>query len=169
MPTYAKDTDVTADKSRTEIERILERYGATSFMYGWATGKAVVGFEIKGKRYRLVLPLPDKDDPSFRITESGRRRTSKEQILAAWEQACRQRWRALALVIKADLEADESGIRHFEEAWRNELVLPNGMTVGEWISPQIEQVYQTGHMPSMLPGIDPPRLGNGDVIDGEVE
>ena len=32
-----------------------------------------------------------------------------------WEQACRQRWRALALVIKAKLEAIDAEISTFEE------------------------------------------------------
>ena len=48
MPTYAKDTEVPIDRSKSEIERILQRYGATAFMYGWNEGKAIIGFSLHG-------------------------------------------------------------------------------------------------------------------------
>jgi hypothetical protein len=32
---YAANTEVSAEKSRAEIETVLRRYGATGFMYGW--------------------------------------------------------------------------------------------------------------------------------------
>jgi hypothetical protein len=32
---YAQNTAVDSATSRAEIQRILARYGATSFMYGW--------------------------------------------------------------------------------------------------------------------------------------
>ncbi|WP_198651245.1 hypothetical protein [Salinicola sp. CPA57] len=68
----------------------------------------------------------------------------------AWEQACRQRWRALALVIKAKLEAVESGITMFEEEFLAHIVLPNGGTVGGWMLPQIKKSYDSGSMPPLL-------------------
>jgi hypothetical protein len=156
MPTYAKETSVSIDRSRSEIEQTLKRYGATAFMYGWATGRAVIGFEVAERRYRIDIPLPDRSD--FARTPSGRRRASSTSVNDAFEQASRQRWRAAALYIKAILEASESGIVAIEEALRNFLVLPDGRTVGEWISPQINTLYQTGKMPPMLPG------GNEDEI-----
>jgi len=97
VPTYAKDTAVTSDRSRSEIERTLTRYGATSFMYGW------------------------------------------------------EQERALALVIKAKLEAVESGITVFDDEFMAHIVLPDGSTVGDFMKPQIEQVYLTGQMPPLLP------------------
>ena len=63
----------------------------------------------------------------------------------AWEQACRQRWRALSLCIKAKLEACESGITTFEEEFLAQLVLPGGVTVAEKIMPSI----MSGKMPKM--------------------
>jgi hypothetical protein len=69
----------------------------------------------------------------------------------AYEQAERQRWRALALVIKAKLEAVESGITEFEREFMAHIVLPGGGTVGDWMLPQIEQAYSSGQMPAMLP------------------
>jgi hypothetical protein len=94
MPVYAKDTEVSADRSRQEIERTLVRYGASAFMYGWQEQVAVIGFEIKGRRYRIMLPLPNLAD--FRLTPTRQVRTKAAQT-NAYQQAERQRWRALAL------------------------------------------------------------------------
>lgn len=152
-PTYAKDTEVPADRSRGEIERTLERYGASAFMYGWDAGRAVIGFEISGRRYRIALPLPDKDDRAFTYTPATHTRRAPQAARAAYEQAVRQRWRALALWIKAVLEASEAGITTIQEALQPFTVLPGGRTVADWMAPQIERAYQTGQMPAMLPGL----------------
>jgi hypothetical protein len=148
MSQYAADTSVTPDRSRAEIERTLERYGATGFMYGWNGERAMLAFEMKGRRVQFAVPLPPK--ASFRITPTGRKRT-ESAAQTAYEQATRQRWRALALVIKAKLEAVESGITTFEDEFLAHILLPNGGTVGDWMKPQIEQVYLTGTMPPLLP------------------
>lgn len=41
---YAQNTEVSVEKSRAEIERTLQRYGATKFMYGSDTNRAVIAF-----------------------------------------------------------------------------------------------------------------------------
>jgi hypothetical protein len=148
MGTYAKSTTVSSGQSRAEIERTLERYGAGAFMYGWEGSKAVIGFEYDSRRYRIVLMLPDKE--GFSVTETGRLRSSSKAVQDAWEQACRQRWRALALWVKAVLEASEVGITTVDQALQPFILLPNGATVGEWMRPQIAQVYMTGTMPPLL-------------------
>ena len=150
MPTYSKDTKVTVDRSRAEIERTLQRYGASSFMYGWNEDAAVIAFEMAGRRIKFVLPLPDAGDPEFLRTPSGRRRT-QAQAEKEYEQAVRQRWRALALAIKAKLEMVESGITTLEQEFLAHIVLPSGQSVGEWLAPQVERAYTTGRMPALLP------------------
>jgi hypothetical protein len=67
-----------------------------------------------------------------------------------WEQACAERWRALALVIKAKLEAVQQGISTFEDEFLAQTVLPDGNTLSRWIQPQLTSVYATGHMPPLL-------------------
>ena len=148
MTKYAQNTDVPSDRSRAEIEKTLSRYGATSFMYGWQNDAAVVAFEMTGIRIKFHLPLPSKTE--FAETETGRER-AQTQVDKAYEQAVKQRWRALALVIKAKLEAVETGITQFQEEFMAHIVLPNGSTVGEFMVPQIASAYQTGKMPPMLP------------------
>ncbi|HKJ77256.1 MAG TPA: hypothetical protein VKA64_08625 [Gammaproteobacteria bacterium] len=150
MSRYAETTTVASEKSRAEIETTLRRYGADGFMYGWEAGRAAVAFQMEGRRVRFDLPMPDFDDPEFTQTPTGRER-SASQAEKAWEQACRQRWRALALVIKAKLEAVESGITEFEDEFLSHIVLPDGQTAGRWMRPQIERAYQTGQMPALLP------------------
>lgn len=150
MSRYAENTSVPSDKSRAEIDRTLSRYGATGFMYGWSDKNAVIAFEMKGRRVKFILPLPDKNSKEF--TETPRRGylRTPEQIETVYEQAVRQRWRALALVIKAKLEAVEAGITEFEEEFLAHIVLPNGSTIGQFMIPQIENVYRTGKMPPLL-------------------
>lgn len=53
-----------------------------------------------------------------------------------YEQAGRQRWRALALVIKAKLEAVGTGIVTFEEEFLAHIVLPSGRTVTQDVTPR---------------------------------
>lgn len=143
MPTYAAGTDVPSDKSRTEIEKTLARWGADSFAYMTNRESAQVAFEYEGKRIRFTLPLPDRASREFTLTPTGKTRaaTAAEQ---AYEQAVRQRWRALALVVKAKLEAVESGISTFEQEFYANVVLPGGRTVFEATAPQIERALQQG-------------------------
>lgn len=164
MPTnqYAERTEVPVERSKGEIERILTKYGADQFMYGWAGDLAVIGFRLEGRMVRLYVPLPPKDAPEFRTTATGRYRASQDAVQNAWEQAVRQRWRAVALIIKAKLEAITAGITTIDQEFLANMLLPDGRTVGEWAAPQIEQVYRTGQMPQLLPGVPAgPQLGPG--------
>ena len=150
---YAENTSVSTDKSRAEIERTLQRYGADQFMYGWDQEKAVVGFRMSGTQLRFLLPMPDRNDKRFQETQTGRAR-AKDAAFKEWEQSCRQRWRALALVIKAKLEAVEAGIAIFEDEFMANIVLPNGGTVSQFMLPQIRDAYRTGEMPKLLPHLN---------------
>lgn len=152
MARYAQSTEVSSSRSRDEIERTLERYGADQFLYGWKDTDAVVGFRMEGRQVRFVLPLPCKDDKAFtEYTSRGKLwARTEEAARKLYEQAVRQRWRALALVIKAKLEAVESGIAIFEDEFMANIVLPNGQLVGEQVRPAIASAYDTGTMPNLL-------------------
>lgn len=151
MSKFAAKTDVSSDRSRAEIEQTLARYGATQFMYGYTQTQAVIAFELRGRRIKFQLNMPDRNSPEFTRTETGRVRTSAAQVAAAYDQAVRQRWRALALVIKAKLEAVESGISILDEEFLAHIVLPGGQTAGDVLIPQIERAYETGEMPRLIP------------------
>lgn len=155
MSRYAASTDVSSSRSRDEIERTLERYGADQFLYGWQDNAAVVGFRMEGRQIRFILPLPGKNERRF--TQHSRGTRTPEAALKEWEQAVRQRWRALALVIKAKLEAIESGISLFEDEFMANIVLPGNQTVGEFMRPQIAEAYRIGTAPAMLPMLPSPK------------
>ena len=149
MP-YAENTSVPADRSRAEIEKTLSRYGASQFMYGYDENHSMIAFAMGGRQVRFVVPMPDKNDERFTLTPSGRKRRDPQSMLAEYEKATRQRWRALALVIKAKLEAVESGITVFEDEFLAHIVLPDGTTAGDWMRPQIAKVYDSNQMPKKL-------------------
>lgn len=152
MTRYAENTQVTSDRSRAEIESTLQRYGADQFMYGWDRESAVVMFQAGGRRVKFTLPLPDRDSREFTHTPGRNQKRSPTQSAAAYEKAVRQRWRALALVIKAKLEAVETGITTFEDEFLAHIMLPSGETVGQWMGPQVARAYESGKMPALLPG-----------------
>lgn len=142
MSTYASKTDVTSDKSRSEIEKTLSRYGATHFAYMSEPGAAKVAFQKEGRQVRFTIPLPDPAAREFTHHSRGARTASaREQI---YEQACRQRWRALALVVKAKLEAVEAGISEFEQEFYAHTVLPSGRTVYEETAESVTTLIETG-------------------------
>lgn len=148
MATYAKSTEVSSSKSRDEIERTLKRYGADQFMYGWDEDKAVVGFRMENRYVRFELPMPDRDE--FTQTPTGKQRVAS-QVEKAYEQAVRQKWRALALVIKAKLEAVESDISTFEREFLANIVMSDGKTVAHHVLPKIDEDYESGNLPPLLP------------------
>lgn len=149
MSKFAATTQVPSQKSRNEIETVLYRYGATGFMYGWQSQNAVISFAAHSRQIRFILPLPDK--ASRDLTHNGRgTRRSQTDFQKAYDQAERQRWRALLLVIKAKLECVDSKITSFEDEFLSHIVLPNGQTMGEVSKPQIKAAYETGEMPLLL-------------------
>lgn len=89
-PQYAAKTDVPSDRSRAEIERTLERYGAESFAYMAQAGRAQVAFQVGRWQIRFVVPLPEKGSPEFTRTPTGRA-VSPSAAQAWYEQAVRQR------------------------------------------------------------------------------
>lgn len=155
MSRYAENTSVPVEKSKAEIESILTRYRAEQFMSGWDQHRAFIAFRMCGRQIKFIIPLPDKNSKEFTHTPGRGTRRDPVKQYQEWEQACRQRWRALALVIKAKLEAVEVGIECFEDAFLAHIILPNGQTVGEHFRPQIAVAYETGKMPKLIPILEP--------------
>lgn len=149
--TYAKNTKVSKETSVTEIQRLVERYGATKFGYVLEPEKIAIAFEMRDRRVRFCLPLPNPNSREFTHTPARGDKRSAKSAEEVYQQAIRQRYRALVLAIKAKLESVESGIESFEEAFLAHIVLPDGLTMGEWSQPQLEQAYLTGKMPPLLP------------------
>lgn len=145
---FATETSVPVERSRAEIERTLERYGADAFAYATEGRSVRIAFRMAARQFRFAIELPDPNLEEF--THHSRGRRTPEAARAAWEQASRTKWRALALVIKAKLEAVAAGISSLEDEFLANLILPNRETVSEWIGPQVEEAYRVGSMPTAL-------------------
>lgn len=87
----------------------------------------------------------------YLYTPTRRTQRSEKSQYDAWEQACRQRWRALKLVIQAKLEAVECGISVFEDEFMANIVVAGGKTVSEYIRPQLADAYEHGSVPQLIP------------------
>lgn len=138
MSRYAKNTTVPIDRSKAEIERTLTRYGASAFGYYREEGSAVIAFQVHGRGVRMRLALPTAES----VERDARGKLRKPAVIdKELDKAIRQRWRALALVIKAKLEAIEAGIATFETEWLAYLVTADKhgeqTTVGELVIPQL--------------------------------
>ena len=152
MP-YAETTDVPVDRSRTEIETTLRKHGCSAVMTLWDDDEEFAGIQFRVPvgdgakrmiRFRIDLP-----ELSTFARASNNRGRSKDQQHRAWEQACRARWRGLLLCIKAKLEAVETGMETWDEAFLAQIVMPDGRAVGQLIVPMVQQAYMTGEMPQL--------------------
>lgn len=149
MSRYAEGTSVTPERSQAEISETLRKYGATGFMFGWQDQRAMIAFQAHERNIRFLLDLPHPDDREFKVTASGR---SRQNSSAAYESEVRRRWRALALAIKAKLEAVATGITTFEDEFMAHIVLPDGSTVGERVASELIGIWKSGQAPpSLLP------------------
>lgn len=151
---YAEGTSVSTHQSRAEIDRLLIRYGATSFVSGMKEDAAMIASEMGGKRVKFVLPLPNRNAEEFTMWKRGNSSyfTScpSEKAAERYEQACRERWRGLVLCIKAKLESVESKIETFEEAFLPHIVTATGQTVGELLLSQLPAITDSGRLPKLL-------------------
>jgi hypothetical protein len=143
MKKYAEGTTVPVDRSKAEIERILNRYGAAGFGYMTKGNQAAIMFLAHGKQIRFILPLPSPDE-----FKAAYRKSASER----YQQELKRRWRAITLAIKAKLEVVQTGITEFEKEFLAYIVLPNGQTVAETVLPAIEESYRTGKVQALLPG-----------------
>lgn len=146
---YAANSSVSPERSRNEIEKLLSRYGASEFGYATRAEAAAIQFTAHNRSVRMTIVMPDKDSRAITRTPTGQLR-SQAQVNAAYDQAVRQRWRALVLVLKAKLEAVAAGITTFEREFAGDTVLPGGKTVWETVSPLIETAYITGEVAPLL-------------------
>ena len=158
MTQYAAETKVPIEKTRAEIESTVRRYGADAFISGWEGDRASVQFRCHGRYVKLSMVLPARSAPEFATTTKGNQHIKSEVARSRasgdklWDQACRQKWRALALMIKAKLEAIESGIVTFEEEFLAHVVMPDGRTVYEHAKGPLQVAYDSGQVRLLFGG-----------------
>lgn len=128
MARFAERTKVSVEQSIAEIRSTIARYDGAQFAYMLGDDDAVIAFTKDGRQVRFFISLKDRN-----------------------AQDRRQALRALLLVIKAKLEAVESGIVLFEDEFLANIVLPSGRLVGQEVKAALENAYSTGEMPRLLP------------------
>ena len=148
MRSYAAGTNVSVDRSKAELEKLLQKHGASKFISGWDESSIVIGFVMGGRQVKVQIPIPSKHDDEIWKTPSGRYIRSEEEVARKWQGALRQRWRALVLVVKAKLEAVAAGVATFETEFLGHLVLPSGQTVAEVVVPRLNELDRFAALPS---------------------
>lgn len=139
---YAHRTKVPVNNTRSEIEKLLERKGATGFVFGANAGQAMLVFEMHDWRIKFIVPMPVKS------------RTMNDLKVAA---ETRRRWRALLLVLKAKLEAVDNGIVEFQREFLAHIMTNGNQTVADQVLPNLAALVSSGKMPALLgpgPGDD---------------
>lgn len=164
-PLFAADTEVSEERSRSEIERLLHQHGADQYSYAsdMTRGLASITFRVyvegedgeaprEKRSFRIVrftLPLPKREEYLQSASKFAPKR-SPEQVTRAWEQGRRQKWRVLFLVLKAKLESIANGVATFQDEFMAHVMLPDGSTVAEFMGPQLDRAYADGGMPSPI-------------------
>src|SRR5260221_308376 len=90
---FAEGTSVSVSRSRDEIEKNLNRHGATGFLYGGQGNHAAIAFELEGRRYRMELLYPALEDFVIgKKNQYSEYRRSEAQAKAAQEQEKQRLW-----------------------------------------------------------------------------
>jgi hypothetical protein len=172
--TFAKGTNVSVERSRAALDALLRKHGASSRVIGEDNEhcRAMVGFVLKGAKYRLNIPLPPT-----RVVETWWIRATKP-FLPIPGRACpldcpnpiayasggsyrceqhvprkavpekqraqreRERWRLVILLVKAKLEAIRLGLSTPEREFMADMVTDDGRT--------LEEVLNAGDSPRLL-------------------
>lgn len=123
---YAANTKVSVQASRLELEKILGKYGARSHGVETKPDFVAINFELCATRYRLEVPMPGfpngypigacPDHPAC----SNRCRYYPAHV----EQAKRERWRAIIMMVKSKLELSRLGVSSVEKEFMGSLLLP---------------------------------------------
>lgn len=145
MRRYAEKTAVPVDRTRAEVQNLLERHDADQFIFGTTGGQILVAFEIPTtdkngekvrRRLRFLVPMPVM---------------SRGMTELKVKSETRRRWRALLLVLKAKLEAVASQIVSFDEEFLAHIVIDGNTTVGDrFVSTLSKAIEQGGNMPPLL-------------------
>lgn len=132
MSNYAKNANVSVEQTQLEIQKLLQKNGATKFGIDFTSNTLL--FELKQKSIKLIVPLPSISDFEFTLAHIKRQQYQIEKV---YEQAIKQRWRALLLIVKAKMEAISSRITTIEQEFLPSILLPNGQTLSQYIIPQL--------------------------------
>jgi len=122
-------------------------------------GVARIAFRLKNHALLFELQLPKRDALEFTSYRLGSRVKTRtpDAAFKSWEQACRAKWRALLLTVKAKLVSVASGVESFEEAFLAALVVNNegrSQRFGNLAVKAIHDSYtRPGGLPQLISGV----------------
>lgn len=151
---YAQGTKVGIDKTRQEIDRLLEKNRAEDRTMTVNSGGGGVIFKLRGRYVRIGVSYAARTDRRFTHNRYGAQRPASAAE-KDYRQDCAERWRALLIVIKAKFAAIESGVESFEKSFMPDFVMKDGGTVYEHAEPMLQGRLATEFNPArMLPAPD---------------
>lgn len=162
MARYATGTDVGEERSRAELQFLLEKFGADQFGYAIdrTVNAAKIMFRYKVANFVFRLPLANPEDKRIKFTPGGKLRQdnqARQQLIA---EENKRRWRSLCLAVKAMLVGVEDGIFNFAEVFMPYIVWGDGRTTAETLLPSIEDcIAHTGRLPRDIKAL-PQLTGN---------
>lgn len=127
--TFAAKTKVVVATSRYGIEKMLRSAGASRIVLMEETTECLVAFHMVGRLIKMTVAVADD----------------------ASDQQRRSLWRGIDLIVKAKLESVAQGVATIEQEFLAYVVLPDGDTVGDWFTPQLQAAYDQGTTPKLLP------------------
>lgn len=161
---FAEKTDVSVERSRSEIDGLLAKAGASQrgIVHDDELGTATIAFRLEERHVRMTVRLPKIEDftkTTRNVNQHERKEVLRkpEELRRVHEQACRQRWRQMALLVKAKLEAVAIGVSTVEREFLADIFLADGRTLHEALAKPLGQMYLDGKIPKKLL-----LLGQGD-------
>jgi len=95
---------------------------------------------------RIQFLNPKPPPPGWGYWDTARQHAWAE---AKCEQASRERWRQIVLLLKAKLELVRLGVSTVEKEFMADMVLPNGETVNVALGREIAAALALGAMPTL--------------------
>ena len=84
MP-YAARTRVPISRTKTGIEELLAKHGATGFAHATGGDRSLLAFDMSGRRVQIILVMPSIDDYARTPRYARRIRAAQE---SGREQVC---------------------------------------------------------------------------------
>lgn len=165
--TYAHGTTVPVSRSRAELDELLKKHSASQRVFADddEKGLEIVVFALAGRQYRLEVPLPKREAFLIftkQINGAPRRyQRTPEDVAKVHEQACRERWRAIVLLVKAKLETIAIGLSTVEQEFFANLQTYEGKSLYEVLRHRISANYETG---APLLGPEKPVVVDAEVM-----
>jgi len=131
---YATGTTVPVERSRQELERLLENHDATAIGVHRDGSGTVIVFRMAERLIKHMVRCPHEQTEQYA------------------EREFRRRWRSLLLIIKAKLELVASGDSSVEEAFLGQIMLAGGETLYESVHEPLARHYETREPAQLLLG-----------------